>query len=316
VDTRARRRRPGDPGLDLAALSRILVVNAGSTSLKLSVVDESGVSTVVDEFVAADAVGHRIVHFGDLLVEAKLVADWLIPYIEEGAEVAPLHNQPALDALRRAQQALPNLPHVAVSDSYFHHTMPDYVRRYAVPADWVQITRHGFHGLAVRSIAERTPVPRLVVCHLGGGASVTAVLDGRSVDTTMGYTPLEGVPMATRSGSIDPGVLLYLLREGMPLEELDRTLNEESGLKALGGLDDPLGFAVYTYRVAQAVAGMAAALGGIDTLAFSGGVGENRSDVREAVAARLRFLGEFTVAAVPADEDLMIARQVRALLDQ
>ena len=112
-----------------------------------------------------------------------------------------------------------------------------------------------------RSIAERTPVPRLVVCHLGGGGSVTAVLDGRSVDTTMGYTPLEGVPMATRSGSIDPGALLYLLREGMPLEELDRVLNEESGLKALGGLDEPLGFAVYTYRVAQAVAAMATALG-------------------------------------------------------
>ena len=316
MDTRARRRRPGHPGLDLAALSRVLVVNAGSTSLKLSIVDESGNSTVVDDFVEADAVGHRIVHFGDLLVEARLVEDWLIPHIEEGAEVAPLHNRPALDALRRARQALPQLPHVAVSDSYFHHTMPDYVRRYAVPADWTHITRHGFHGLAVRSIAERTPVPRLVVCHLGGGASVTAVLDGRSVDTTMGYTPLEGVPMATRSGSVDPGVLLYLLREGMPLEELDRALNEESGLKALGGLDDPLGFAVYTYRVAQAVAGMATALGGIDTLAFSGGVGENRSDVRAAVAERLQFLGAFTVETVPAREDLMVARQVRMLLDQ
>jgi acetate kinase len=316
VDTRARRRRPGHPGLDLAALSRILVVNAGSTSLKLSVVDESGDSTPVDDFVEADAVGHRIVHFGDLLVDAERVEDWLMPYIEEGAEVAPLHNQPALDALRRAQQALPNLPHVAVSDSYFHHTMPDYVRRYAVPADWAHIARHGFHGLAVHSIAERTRVPRLVVCHLGGGASVTAVLDGRSVDTTMGYTPLEGVPMATRSGSIDPGVLLYLLREGMPLEELDRVLNEESGLKALGGLEDPLGFAVYTYRVAQAVAAMATALGGIDTLAFSGGVGENRSDVREAVAKRVRFLGGFAVEAVPAREDVMVARHVRALLDQ
>ena len=271
---------------------------------------------MVDDFVEADAVGHRIVHFGDLLVEAELVEDWLIPYIEEGAEVAPLHNQPALDALRSAQQALPSLPHVAVSDSYFHHTMPDYVRQYAVPADWAHITRHGFHGLAVRSIAERTPVPRLVVCHLGGGASVTAVLDGRSVDTTMGYTPLEGIPMATRSGSIDPGILLYLLREGMPLEELDRALNEESGLRALGGLDDPLAFAVYTYRVAQAVAAMATALEGIDTLAFSGGVGENRADVREAVARRVRFLGDFTVEVVPAREDVIIARRVRALLAQ
>jgi acetate kinase len=271
---------------------------------------------VVDDFVEADAVGHRIVHFGNLLVEAELVDDWLIPHIEEGARIAPLHNQLALDALRSAEQALPNLPHVAVSDSYFHHTMPDHVRRYAVPADWTHITRHGFHGLAVSSVAERTPVSRLVVCHLGGGASVTAVLDGHSVDTTMGFTPLEGVPMATRSGSIDPGILLYLLREGMPVDDLDRLLNEESGLKALGGLDAPLGFAVYTYRVAQAVSAMATALGGIDTLAFSGGVGENRSDVREAVADRLGFLGDFAVEAVPAREDAMIARQVRAVLDQ
>ena len=148
--------------------------------------------------------------------------------------------------------------------------MPDHVRRYAVPADWTHITRHGFHGLAVASVAERRPVSRLVVCHLGGGASVTAVLDGRSVDTTMGFTPLEGVPMATRSGSIDPGILLYLLRGGMPVDELDRLLNEESGLKALGGLDAPLGFAVYTYRVAQAVSAMATALGGIDTVGLLG----------------------------------------------
>ena len=155
MDTRARRRRPGDPGLDLAALNRILVVNAGSTSLKLSIVDESGATTAVDDFVEADAVGHRIVHFGDLLVEAELVDDWLIPHIEEGAKIAPLHNQPALDALRSAQQALPNLPHVAVSDSYFHHTMPDHVRRYAVPADW---TGHHASWLsrARRSLGRRT----------------------------------------------------------------------------------------------------------------------------------------------------------------
>jgi len=146
---------------------------------------------------------------------------------------------------------------------------------------------------------------------------VTAVLNGRSVDTTMGFTPLEGVPMATRSGSVDPGALVYLLRErGLSVDELDSALEHESGLAALGGLDDPLGFAVYTYRVAQAVAAMATALGGIDTLAFSGGVGENRSDVREAVAKRVRFLGGFAVEAVPAREDVMVARHVRALLDQ
>jgi acetate kinase len=131
----------------------------------------------------------------------------------------------------------------------------------------------------------------------------------------MGFSPLEGVPMATRAGSVDPGALVYLLREGrLSLEELDRALEHESGLAALGGLDDPLGFAVYTYRVAQAAAAMAAGLGGLDAVAFSGGVGENRADVRDAVAGRLRFLGDFRVAVVAAREDVMVARAVRSLL--
>ena len=158
-------------------------------------------------------------------------------------------------------------------------------------------------------------MPRLVVAHLGGGCSVSAVLDGRSVDTTMGFSPLEGVPMATRSGSVDPGALLYLLRErGLSVDELDRALEHESGLVALGGLDDPLGFDVFTYRVAQSVAAMAAGLGGLDALAFSGGVGENREDVRQAVVERLRFLGDFRVEVVAAREDVVIARAVRSLL--
>jgi acetate kinase len=136
------------------------------------------------------------------------------------------------------------------------------------------------------------------------------------VDTTMGFSPLEGVPMATRSGSVDPGALIYLLREqGLSVDELDHTLERESGLVALGGLDDPLGFAVYTYRVAQAAAALAVGLGGLDALAFSGGVGENRADVRDAVAAHLRFLGEFRVEVVHAREDVVIARAVRSLLE-
>jgi acetate kinase len=131
----------------------------------------------------------------------------------------------------------------------------------------------------------------------------------------MGFSPLEGVPMATRSGSVDPGALIYLLREhGLGVDELDQALEYDSGLEALGGLDDPLGFGVYTYRVAAAAAQMAAALRGLDVLAFSGGVGENRADVREAVAERLAFLGRFTVEAVPAREELVIAANVRGLL--
>ena len=160
-------------------------------------------------------------------------------------------------------------------------------------------------------------VPRLVVCHLGGGCSVTAVLDGRSVDTTMGFSPLEGVPMATRSGSVDPGALLYLLREhGLHARTSSTSaLEHESGPRGARRADDPLGFAVYTYRVAQAVAAMATALGGIDALAFSGGVGENRERRPRSGRGPARFLGDFAVEVVAAREDVIVARRVRALLD-
>ncbi len=270
----------------------------------------------MDGFVAAGAVGHRIVHMGELALGAALVDERLLSDIERGVEVAPLHNGPALEALRRAREALPDVPHVAVSDSGFHRTIAEEARRYALPREWSEIVRHGFHGLAVESVVERLDASRVVVCHLGGGCSVTAVRDGRSVDTSMGYTPLEGPPMGTRSGSVDPGALLYLLRSGTSVDELDHRLNEASGLAALGGLDDPFAFSHFTYHLAKAVAGMAAVLGGLDVLAFSGGIGENRADVREAIAERLRWIGEIRVEVVPAQEDVVIARHVRALLDR
>jgi acetate kinase len=178
---------------------------------------------------------------------------------------------------------------------------------------WPEIVRHGFHGLAVESVVEQVSAARLVVCHLGGGCSVTAVMNGRSVDTTMGLTPLEGVPMVTRSGSLDPGALLYLLRSGRTVDELDHALNEESGLTAMGGLDEPWVAGFFAYHVAKAVAAMAAVLGGVDVIAFSGGIGEHRADVRDAVAERVRFLGAH-VHVVPAREELVIARHVRRLL--
>jgi acetate kinase len=258
------------------------------------------------------------VHGGERFREPVLVDRDVMAAIAELSSLAPLHNTPALEAIERARRALPDTPQVAVFDTAFHATIPPHAATYAVPRRWREewgVRRYGFHGLAVASVAERVTVRRLVVCHLGGGCSVTAVLGGRSVDTTMGFSPLEGVPMATRSGSVDPGALLYLLRErGLSVNELDRALEHESGLAALGGLEDPLGFGVYTYRIAQAVAAMATALDGIDALAFSGGVGENRDDVRAAVVERLRFLGSFAVQVVPAREDVVVARAVRVLL--
>ena len=303
-------------------MSDVLVVNAGSTSLKLHLVrdDESAERVETLDAVAGPdvaGIGHRIVHGGERCREPVEIDDEIVRTITELSALAPLQHPPALAAIEQARAALPGVRQVAVFDTAFHASIPAEAATYAVPARWREwgVRRYGFHGLAVAWIAQQLPVARLVACHLGGGCSVTAVRDGRSVDTTMGFSPLEGVPMATRSGSVDPGALVYLLRErGLSVDELDRVLQQESGLAALGGLDAELGFVVYTYRVALAAAAMAAALGGLDVLAFSGGVGENRPDVREAVVARLRFLGDFRVEVVTVREELVIARAVRALL--
>ena len=297
-------------------MSSVLTVNAGSTSLKLCLV-EGEESRPVDGFEPADAVGHRVVHGGPRYTEPVLIDDRVEETIDDLSRIAPLHNTPALRAIREARAALPDVPHVAVFDTAFHSTIPQLASTYAIPLRWRDwgVRRYGFHGIAVQSVVSQLDAARIVACHLGGGCSVTAVIEGRSIDTTMGFSPLEGVPMATRSGSFDPGALVYLLRErGLSVDELDAALEHESGLAALGGLDDPLAFAVYTYRIAGAVAHMAMALGGMDVLAFSGGVGENRADVRDAIVERVSFLGEFATQAVPAREDLVIAHSVRSLL--
>jgi acetate kinase len=297
----------------------VLTVNAGSTSLKLHIVEGED-ARPVDRYIEAEAVGHRVVHGGSRFVRPILIDDEVVAGIEDLRPLAPLHNEPALAAIEEAMEALPDVPHVAVFDTAFHRTIPAHAATYAIPRRWREewgIRRYGFHGLAVESVVREVDAERLIVCHLGGGCSVTAVLRDESVDTTMGFTPLEGVPMATRSGSVDPGALLYLLRErGLSADELDGALEHKSGLVALGGLDDPDAFAVYTYAIAGAAARMAVAVGGLDVLAFSGGVGENRGDVREAVAERLAFLGAFTVEVVQAREELVIARAVRVLLAQ
>jgi acetate kinase len=323
LDAGTRRGSPGRPGLGLADL-KVLVVNAGSTSLKLHLVEDDE-SHAVEEFVECEAVGHRVVHGGSRFREPVLVDDEVTEALRELTPLAPLHNAPALRALEDAQRALPDVPHVAVFDTAFHATMPVEATRYAVSERWLEwgVRRYGFHGLSVEWAASQVRVPRLVVCHLGGGSSVTAVLDGRSVETTMGFSPLEGVPMTTRSGSIDPGALLYLVRErGLSVDELDHALEHESGLAGLSGTsgdvrelaDDSLALAVYVHRVAGAVASSTVALGGLDAIAFTGGIGEHSALVRDRVCERLAFLGAFDVRVVEAREELVIARWVRSVL--
>jgi acetate kinase len=309
----------------------ILVVNAGSTSLKLTLVDRRERSSTVGslaEAPAVDAVGHRVVHGGPAFAAPVSVDDQVTAELESLVELAPLHMRAALNAMAEARARLPEALHVAVFDTAFHRTIPEVARTYALPKRYRDrgLRRYGFHGLSVQWAVEQVSASRVVVCHLGGGASVTAVLDGRSIDTTMGFTPLEGVPMATRAGSVDPGVLLYLLRHGVPFEELDHALEHESGLVGLAGSADVaalladsapearLALDLYAYRIAQAVAAMATALGGLDALVFTGGVGEHAAPVREAICRRLGYLGGTAVHVVPAREDVMVARAVRGLL--
>jgi acetate kinase len=306
-------------------VSKILVVNAGSMSLKLSVVDAAGTSRQIDSFEQAgtevDAVAHRVVHGGTRFREPVLINADVIAALDALAELAPLHNRRGVAAINEAMSALPHIPQVAVFDTAFHRTMPDEASTYALPAQWRNdwdIRRFGFHGLSVQWAAEQVRVPRLVVCHLGGGCSVTAVRDGRSVDTTMGYSPLEGVPMATRSGSIDAEIVLHLLRtRKLDLDEIERALESESGLLGLSGEtgrveelersnspEAKLALRVFAHRVAASVAAMAASLDGIDALVFTAGIGEGSASVRRDVCGRLGVLGvaldeEANAAAVP-----------------
>jgi acetate kinase len=338
-------------------LTGVLVVNAGSTSLKLSVVDESGQSRSLAALGDAPgdvvAIGHRVVHGGPVFREPVLLDPSRLAELHALVELAPLHNAPALAAIEEARRALPALPQVAVFDTEFHSTLPDEASTYAVPERWRMqwhVRRYGFHGLSVQWASEQVPVARLVVCHLGGGCSVSAVLEGRSVDTTMGFSPLEGVAMATRSGSLDPAAILYLLRRGEgSLDEIEQALERESGLLGLSGLSagvedlerspEPaarLALDVYCYRIACAIGAMAVPLGGLDALVFSGGVGEGSAVVRARICARLGFLGvqiddernssvaadaeiappdsPVRVVVVRAREDVVAARAVRRLL--
>jgi len=335
---------------------RVLVVNAGSTSLKLAVVDEEDSTKAVESLAETPddvaAVGHRIVHGGTRFREPVLLDGGVERELQALVALAPLHNRPALDAIRTVRRALPGVPHVAVFDTAFHGTLPEEAYTYPLPLrlrDWGGIRRFGFHGLSVEWAASQVRVPRLVVCHLGGGCSVTAVLDGRSVDTSMGFTPLDGVPMATRAGAIDPGILLHLLRTEWTVDDIDRLLEHESGLAGVSGISgdvreleassEPgagLALGLLARGVAKWVAGAATSLGGLDALVFTGGIGEHSARVRADVCARLAVLGvqldpvaneavrfdcdvntlgsRVRIAVVRAREELVIAQAVRELV--
>lgn len=360
---------------------RVLVVNAGSSSLKLRLLDDGdqllrgadvtvgagGIDTgelarVLTGWPAPDSVGHRIVHGGALFTGAALITAEVREQLAALTDLAPLHQPKSLAALDAVSHQLPDVPAVACFDTAFHAGIPIAAATYPVPLEWrtrYGIRRFGFHGLShaycthraamIAGLAE--PDLRVVSCHLGAGASLAAVVGGQSVDTTMGFTPLDGLVMATRSGSLDPGLVLWLEEhEHLSPHEISLALETRSGMLALAGTADmrevesaaaaghddaALALEVYLHRLAAGVAGMCAALGGLDILAFTGGVGENSIVVRAGLADRLAFLGvgiddaanastgdrDVSSAGSPvrsvviaAREDLQIARETRLLL--
>lgn len=267
---------------------------------------------------ALAAVGHRVVHGGEFTSAVRVTPE-VRARITALADLAPLHNPPSLETLAAAETAWPDVPHVAVFDTAFHATLPPEASTYPVPSRWTRewgIRRYGFHGLSHAYCARRAaqmlgrPVEslRLVICHLGHGCSASAVERGRCVDTTMGFTPLEGLMMATRSGSIDPGAILHVQqRHGLTAAQVERTLNRESGLLGVSGVSgdmrevltaartghagSQLALAMYTHRVRQAIGALAVTLGGVDALVFTAGVGEHAAEVRESVCRGLECLG-------------------------
>src|SRR6476661_780469 len=322
---------------------------------------QAGASAALQSPDALRAVGHRVVHGGDRYTSAVRINAEVKRTIEELTELAPLHNPPSLEGINAVEQALPKVPQIAAFDTAFHSTLSEAARTYPLPQKWTRqwgIRRYGFHGLShsycSSEVAKRIRRQdlRLVIAHLGNGASVSAVRDGVCVDTSMGFTPMEGLMMATRSGSVDPGILIYLLRhKGLDAEALDKALNHESGLLGISSIssdlrqillqlphnpDARLAVEVYVHRIVKTIGAMAATLGGIDALVFTAGVGEGSPEIRKRVCEKLKYLGleldpaanetckpdadismpasKARIVVIATREDLTIMRETRRLI--
>ncbi len=337
--------------------AHVLVVNPGSSSLKLSVLDEHDATVAASEIESGsggvdedalgsflnrpehrfDAAGVRVVHGGPSFRRPTRADASVVDELDRISDLAPLHNPPAVHALRALLARA--VPVVACFDTAFHAAMPDAAAVYAVPWEWTErfgVRRYGFHGLshayATRQAAEELGRPvesvQLVTCHLGAGASLAAVRGGVSVDTTMGFTPMEGLVMATRSGNVDPGALLHVQRRhGVSAADMERMLDRESGLLGVSGVSGDmravldaasrgvaraqLAVDVYVHRLRACIGAMAASLDRVDAVVFTGGVGENAALIRERATAGMAGVPVIVVAA---REDLQIAHEVRALL--
>lgn len=310
------------------------------------------------------AVGHRVVHGGDTFFESTVVDEKVLEALRRWAHLAPLHNPPNIAGIEAARSLLPRVPQVAVFDTAFHQTMPETAYLYAIPYELYEkfgIRKYGFHGTSHKYVAykaaeilgEQIGKLRIVTCHLGNGCSITAVKNGRSVDTSMGFTPLEGLVMGTRSGDLDPSIVFYLIEKGFLPKEVEDLLNKKSGLLGLSGVSNDirdlkreaetgnrrarLALEIFAYRAKKYIGAYVAALGGIDVLVFTGGIGENDPLMRKMICSNMEFLGlkldskvnemligktgiisneqsRVKILVIPTDEELAIAEETKKRL--
>jgi acetate kinase len=326
----------------------------------------SGQLGVIDNISEIDAVGHRIVHGGEAFSGSVLLNDTVIKELELCSDLAPLHNPANLQGIMAVKNILPNVPQCGIFDTAFHQTMPERAYQYALPYkyyDRYKLRRYGFHGTSHRFVSQEAfdhlgidpSCSKIISCHLGNGASICAIKDGKSIDTSMGFTPLEGLAMGTRSGDIDAGAIFYIMKkENLDAKGIDAVLNKESGLLGLSEISSDMRdvqkaawndkcsrarmvLDVYAYRIKKYIGSYAAALGGADLVIFTGGIGENTPQVREAACSGLEYMGielddnlnqstkgtfgiiskdnyRAKVAVIPTNEELVIARDTFALV--
>ncbi|HHW72362.1 MAG TPA: acetate kinase [Firmicutes bacterium] len=318
---------------------------------------------VIASAAEIDAVGHRVVHGGESFSDSVLINERTKEILDSLASLAPLHNPANVTGIRAAEKIMPNVPQVAVFDTAFHSTIPPYAYLYAIPYSVYQrhkVRRYGFHGTSHKYVSQRAAELmgrkieelKIVSCHLGNGASIAAIQYGKSIDTSMGFTPLEGLMMGTRSGDIDPGAVFYIMKqEKLNLHEIDSMLNKHSGLHGMAGVSDMrdiekaiaegdklarLAYDMYEYRIRKYIGAYVAAMDGVDVIVFTAGIGENTPSLRTALCANLSYLGiaideemnkirgrdveistpdsRVKVFVIPTDEELVIARDTARLV--
>ncbi|ADL69011.1 acetate kinase [Thermoanaerobacterium thermosaccharolyticum] len=321
---------------------------------------------VIKDMSEIDAVGHRVVHGGEYFTSSVLITDDVLKAITDCIELAPLHNPANIEGIKACKQIMPDVPMVAVFDTAFHQTMPDYAYLYPIPYEYYtkyKIRKYGFHGTSHKYVSQRAaeilnkPIEslKIITCHLGNGSSIAAVKNGKSIDTSMGFTPLEGLAMGTRSGSIDPSIISYLMeKENISAEEVVNILNKKSGVYGISGISSDfrdledaafkngdkraqLALNVFAYRVKKTIGSYAAAMGGVDVIVFTAGIGENGPEIREFILDGLEFLGfkldkeknkvrgeeaiistadsKVNVMVVPTNEEYMIAKDTEKIVE-